>query len=61
MKVLDYIPTKLTLKTVGINRPKQKVEYVVELIVDNGFGFLNHLMLLECWHQNRGKVKIVAV
>lgn len=48
MKVLDYTPTKLTLKTVGISRPKQKVEYVVELIVDKGFSFLNHLMLLEC-------------
>lgn len=47
MKVLNYTPTKLTWKTVVISKPKQKVEYIVELIVDNGFGFLNHLMLLE--------------
>lgn len=52
MKLLDYTLTKLTLKTAG-NRPKQEVEYIVELIVDNGFGFLNHLMLLGCWHKKR--------
>ena len=48
MKVLDYALIKLIPKTAFSSRPKQEVEYVVELIVDNGFGFLNHLMLMGC-------------